>query len=377
MSNLIVFGHDAYDAALQRRIAALARTGARVRAFTMRRGASFAPPWDNVDLGETRDAAFAQRIGALVAAAPTLRREREALRRADLIWARNLDMLALARWAKAMSGSRAALIYECLDIHRFMARNDPLGAAMRASERYLLDAAKLVVISSPAFAREYFDVRHPGRARTVLVENRMPPGFDYGSRPAPAPAREGPLRIGWFGNLRCRRSLALLLDLAARFPDRVELYLRGAPTRAEFADFEAAVAGRANVRFGGRYKWPDDLASIYADVDLVWAGDFHDPGANSKWLLPNRIYEGGYYATPPIAPIDSETGRWIAARDFGFTLEEPLERTLPAWFETLDCARVAAARAQLASAADSVFLQPDDELAQVISAALQEPPGLG
>lgn len=345
--------------------------GANVQAFTMRRGAPFETPWSNVDLGETRDAAFAQRFAAMARAAPILSRHKDVLKRADIFYARNLDMLALASWAKSNLQARARVIYECLDIHRFMTRQDPIGAAMRSTERALLKTTSLVVVSSPAFAEQYFDRVHPGLAQTMLVENRLPFGFDYGPRSAEASQRSGPIRIGWFGVLRCRRSLGLLLDLADRFPKDVALSLRGAPTQKELPDFEARIAGRANVSFGGRYKWPYDLAGIYDDVDLVWAGDFHDPGANSRWLMPNRIYEGGYYATPPIAPSDSQTGRWIDAHGFGFTLAEPIEQTLPALMEALTRDKIQAARAHLLAAPDTIFLQPREEMASVLAAAMQ------
>lgn len=371
MPQLIFFGHDAHDPAVQRRIKAFEHAGADVQAFTMRRGAAVEMPWRNVDLGETRDAAFAQRIATLWNARPLVRPHADTLRRADVIYARNLDMLALASWARRMSGSHARLVYECLDVHRFMTREDPIGAAMRSLERRLLTETALVVVSSPAFVREYFDQRHPGRVRSLLIENRLPWGFDYGARPSADASREGPLRIGWFGNLRCRRSLALLLALAGRFPERVSIVMRGAPARTELGDFEQSLAGRANVSFGGRYAWPSDLAALYGEVDLVWAGDFHDPGANSKWLLPNRLYEGGYYATPPIAPVDSETGRWIDAHGFGFTLAEPIEQTLPAFIETLDRTRIAAARARMLQAPNDVFLQPKDELNRVFEQAME------
>lgn len=373
MVELAFFGHDAHDAAVQRRIKAFADAGAAVQAYTMRRGPAFATDWANVDLGLTQDAAFAQRVLALAKAAPILDSHREALQRADIFYARNLDMLALASLAKAKVKTRAIVVYECLDVHRFMTRNDPLGTAMRALERALIKNVGLVVVSSPAFAREYFAKQHP-RARTLLIENRMPWGFDYGPRSTALAPQQGPLRIGWFGNLRCKRSLALLAALAARFPDRVTLSLRGAPARTELGAFEAELAKHANISFGGRYAWPGDLASIYAGVDLVWAGDFHDPGANSRWLLPNRLYEGGYYGVPPIAPADSETGRWIDAHGFGFTLAEPLEQTLPAFIENLDRSALAAARARLQAAPESIFLQPRDELKQVLALAGQAEP---
>lgn len=337
----------------------------------MRRGAVPAEPdWENVDLGITRDADFAQRLGALWSARGVLQRNQAALRACKVFWARNLDMLALAHWARGMSGADARLVYECLDIHRFMTRGDPLGVGMRQFERNLLRETALVVVSSPAFVREYFDKRLPGRARSILVENRLASGFEYGARPTQSAPVGAVVKLGWFGNLRCRRSLALLLDVADRFPDRIELHMRGAPTRTDLADFETRIAGRANVRFGGRYRWPDDLASIYVGMDIVWAGDFHDPGANSKWLLPNRLYEGGYYGAPPLAPADSETGRWIMNHGFGFTLAEPLEATLPAFFADIRPEQIAAARTRLLAAPESVFVQPVQELRDVLDQAL-------
>lgn len=149
--------------------------------------------------------------------------------------------------------------------------------------------------------------------------------------------------------------------------------MRGAPALAAIPDFDARVSGQRNVRFGGRYDWPLELAEIYRDVDVVWAGDFHDAGANSKWLLPNRLYEGGYYGAPPLAPADSETGRWIEAQGFGFTLTEPLEETLPAFVRSLDAGQVARARERLLAAPVSVFVQSKDELQGVIDAALASP----
>ena len=37
------------------------------------------------------------------------------------------------------------------------------------------------------------------------------------------------------------------------------------------------------------------------DVHFTWAIDFYEAGANSDWLLPNRLYEGGAHGAVPIA----------------------------------------------------------------------------
>jgi succinoglycan biosynthesis protein ExoL len=370
--SIVFFGHDALDAAIRRRIKAFKDQESRIVAFTMRRGPPSDQEWENIDLGRTYDANFAQRLVMLAGALPILVRHRARLARADIYYARNLDMLMLANVANLLAGTPVRIVYECLDVHRLLGRANLLGAILRRIERALLKRSALLVVSSPAFTREYFDVQHRGCYRAMLIENRLPRGYTYGPRPAletsRAPAR--PIRIGWFGNLRCRRSLSLLLATAERYPNDIEIIMRGAPARTELPDFEAKVAALANVGFGGRYEWPHDLPSLFASVDLVWAGDFHDPGANSAWLLPNRLYEGGYYGVPPVAPAESETGRWIASKGFGFTLSEPLEVTVPTFLGSVDRAAIDRARETLLAASDGLFVQPPSEIKELLKVVM-------
>jgi succinoglycan biosynthesis protein ExoL len=254
-----------------------------------------------------------------------------------------------------------------------MTRDDVVGGLMRAAEGFLLRRSALLTVSAPAFLREYFDKRHGPRSyKPFLIENRLPAGRRYDPRPhAIHKTREGkPIVIGWFGNLRCARSMKLLRRVAELYPERVRVVMRGYPSLADIPDFEAQTTGLENLSYRGRYKWPDDLAAIYDEVDVVWAGDFHDPGANSRWLLPNRLYEGGYFAAPPIAPAASETGRWIAARGHGFTLAEPLEQTLPDLIGDLDRATIDFHRAALIEAPVETFLQPEEEMKALLRAAM-------
>src|SRR3546814_1169595 len=87
----------------------------------------------------------------------------------------------------------------------------------------------------------------------------------------------------------------MLCRIAEALPDSVEIYLRGVPTETGLAAFQQAIAGHPNMIYGGEYRNPDDLPEIYGRVHLTWAFDFLDEGSNSDWLLPNRLYEGGYF----------------------------------------------------------------------------------
>jgi succinoglycan biosynthesis protein ExoL len=343
----------------------------------MRRADVVNAAWNNVDLGRTHDGAYAQRVRQVFAGARIAARHRDRLAAADLIYARNLDMLGLAFEAKRLTGLKTPVIYESLDVHRLLTRNDPIGLVFRRIEGALLARCRRLVVSSPAFLANHFETRHRGRYQAVLVENRLAAGADYGSRPeqrATPQAAGGPLRVGWMGILRCSRSLNLLLNLADQLGDRVQVVLHGVPALTEIPDFHDRIQNRPNVLFHGRYRAPEDLARIYSGVDLVWAGDFMEAGFNSVWLLPNRIYEGGYYAVPAIAPAGTETGRWIEARQAGFIIPEDLLATLPDLVAGLDRDRapIEAARIRLLSLPDETFIQPRGMLKRIVEDALAD-----
>ncbi|MEZ6013345.1 MAG: hypothetical protein R3C08_15910 [Hyphomonas sp.] len=358
---------------MRRRVQAFQDDGIEVQGFMMRRGAAEETPWNNIDLGDTRDGAFLQRVRRILSGARVAAARREDLAAADVIYARNLDMLACAFLAKRYARLATPVVYESLDVHRLLTRSDAIGRLMRWLEGRLLARTTGLVVSSPAFLRNHFECHYPGRYRAVLVENRLAAGADYGPRPVVRPVMpDGKLRLGWVGILRCQRSLDLLCRLADTFPDRLEIHLHGIPARKEIPVFEPEIDARANMTFHGRYKSPEDLAGIYSGLDVVWAGDFMEAGYNSVWLLPNRIYEGGYYATPAIAPAGTETAAWIAARSAGFILSEPLEETLAALVSALlaDGTRISEYAARLSSCPATDFVQPHGFLSDVLEGLL-------
>jgi succinoglycan biosynthesis protein ExoL len=329
MSKIAFFGQNMNDAAVRRRAIAFQRAGHEVVGFMPRRGPVEQVEWQIIDLGETKDNAYGQRILSIIKGARTAAKHAELLKSCDLIYARNLDMLALAVRVCRRLKLIAPMVYECLDVHHRLVGSSIVAKALRRFEGKLLKRCSLVVISSPRFETEHFARYHSGDYRSFLIENRMIEGDEFPDRPAPpTPTPSAKLRIGWFGNLRCRRSLDLLLGLADRHPDEVELHLRGYPATGVFPNFEEELMPYQNVIFGGRYKAPMDLAAIYETVDVVWAGDWYEAGSNSVWLLPNRIYEGGYFATPALAPAGTQTAKWLSDHGGGLLLNEPIEASL-------------------------------------------------
>lgn len=324
MLNILYLVHDVYEPAVRRRVLMFQAGGAKVSLAGFRRTsvpgtvAGITP----VDLGQTEEGNFTQRVLAVAGAVAKAHQALADVRKPDVIVARNLEMLAVANRALATFGDRAIpLVYECLDVHRLMLRHDAIGASLRATERYLARRTSLFVTSSPAFLREYFEPFGQVKAPVVLVENRhleIDTAQPENDRVRPA----GPWRIGWFGALRCVRSLDLLSRFARQMDGKFEILLRGRPSANAIPDFEARVEAAGHVSFLGPYRNPEDIAPIYHDVHLSWVIDFFEDGQNSKWLLPNRLYEGCRFGAVPIVLAGTESARVVAEAGIGLVLAE-------------------------------------------------------
>ncbi|WP_374412447.1 glycosyltransferase [Novosphingobium colocasiae] len=368
-SGVAYFGHDVNDAAIRRRVAMLAEAGIPVRLGGFRRsvsGAQGACGGRVVDLGQTGDARLLQRTIAVLRHLLSPRAIRALGGDAQVLVARNLEMLALA--ARVRRGNQR-LVYECLDVHRIMLGNGSKSRLIRWIERRLLACTDLVIVSSPAFARDYFQQRQGRGNAVLLVENKVPAApVVEPVQEAGAVRPEGTCVIGWFGMLRCRRTLDHLARIVRQSAGSVCVIIAGRPSPAEFPDFAAQVAGMAGVTFLGPYQ-PHDLPGLYARVDYVWAIDYFEEGLNSDWLLPNRLYEGLAHGAVPIALARVETGRWLARHEVGLLIDDPA-CDLPGRLPLRGDARLTAMRAAVRAIDPAAVFQTGAERRAIMAAIL-------
>jgi succinoglycan biosynthesis protein ExoL len=333
------FVHDVNDAAVARRVTMLRAAGAAVTVAGFRRDDRLPKTVSGarvVDLGRTADARLLQR--AMVVFRNLLRPKTmlEGMGRPDVIIARNLESLALAVRARREVPT-ARLVYECLDIHRSLLGSSVPHRIIQRIESALLKSIDLLIVSSPAFVREYFSKKPGFGAPVLLVENKVltleaEPHAEQGALAGP------PWTIGWFGNLRCRRTFDTLAALAARSDGRVRILIAGRSSPAVFDDFAALVERSPNCTFVGSFT-PEDLGTLYAQCHFAWAIDYFEEGLNSSWLLPNRLYEASGFGAVPIALKSVETGRWLARYDAGWLIDDTVGvEGMAAMFENLDLA---------------------------------------
>jgi len=338
-AKIAYFAHDLADPAVQRRVRMLAAGGAAVTPIGFRRGRESVPAIGGIaaiEIGKSADGMLLKRALSVISASAKLGTTARHVVGSHVIIARNLEMLVLAARARKRYAPEAKLVYECLDIHRMLLSDGIEGALLRLLESKLWHHVDMLLTSSPAFLRNYF-VPRGFTAPVRLAENKLLL-LEDDRVPMPTPKRPlgPPWRIGWFGMIRCRKSLDILSSLAKAADGAVEVIIRGRPSGATFPDFDASVANRPHVRYAGPYHNPSDLPSVYGDVHFVWAIDYYESGQNSAWLLPNRIYEGSFYGAVPIGLAEVETGSWLTKRGAGIVLSGPMEQQLSGFFRSLN-----------------------------------------
>jgi succinoglycan biosynthesis protein ExoL len=368
--NVILFQPDLSETTTIARAQELVDGGFHPTVFGFRRARynrDYVAPWPQVELGRTQDAQYWRRLRALIGALPTLARNRTLLGSGVLFLARNLDQLLLALLARALFNRRAILVYEVVDIQPALTQPGMPCAAMRLIERLCLARIELVAVSSPAFVLHYFAARQRYRGEWIVVENKLRLCPTYVSRAmrlrerrrksSPAGRR---WIVGYFGLIRGRATIELIVRLARHFPDRLEFRFRGVLTTVDRAWFRAAIAQAGNITYEGEFANPGDLAELYGGVDLAWALDLENVEANSRWLLPCRFYEAGLFGVPCLAVREFEIGRLIERLDAGWTFEHPLEDSLRGFFASLDGVSYECKRRKLLALPTTTFVARRD-----------------
>jgi len=260
--------HDLSDPAVHRRARMLRSAAAQLVIIGFRRSARHLKQIEGcevVDLGETRDGALVARLGSVASARMRLKRLDGLLQGCQLVLARNLEMLYLAANARRRYAPNAALVFECLDIHRLLLGNGLPSRMLRSLETRLMHEVDLILTSSPRFIVEYFGPRG-FNCPIRLVENKVLLTDDETilRRAERARVDGPPWRVGWFGMIRCRRSFEILSSVAREAGGAVEVRIAGRPSPREFPDFETLVARSPMSRLRDRIvsmNWPRCMAT--------------------------------------------------------------------------------------------------------------------
>ena len=278
-------------------------------------------------LGKIAHGRYFQRVFSLVTALPAMRR---AIRRNHLVYASGPDMAMIALIAGLGLGK--PVILEIGDIRRIQVASGLTGYLTRLLDLYVVNASRLLVATAQGFVDGYYREWLHTKTPALVLENKLEASttesdhIKISALMEDKPLVDRPLRIGYFGVLRCGWSLQVLEALALSMPSEVVIVMAG--YLMSLVDLPERVARISNIEFRGEFRSPQDLPSLYGNVDLIWgcypSPEDRDPNWHWAQLIcrSNRFYESCYFQKPIISLVGSGDGIEVERYKIGMIIHD-------------------------------------------------------
>lgn len=190
---------------------------------------------------------------------------------------------------------------------------DGRGRAFKLLDYFILPRLRGLVITSPFFYSGYFSKfeRFLGD-KTVVVENKLPVEFldriNLYRGSVNVERNKTNKKLGLVGSLVFKDSLLKVKEFIVRHPD-YELNIYGDGLYQMFERLP-------NVKYHGRFRSPEDLPKIYANIDVNII--LYDYGNNNvKLALPNKLYESIAFLTPILCASNVALSDYVKENNLG------------------------------------------------------------
>lgn len=123
------------------------------------------------------------------------------------------------------------------------------------------------------------------------------------------------LHIGFVGAPRFATIINFFKYACIAFPQH-DFHVFGGPVPVDFDELK----DYSNMHFHGKFKTPEDLPSIYSQLDLVLS-TYDTDSDNVRYAEPNKLYEAIYFETPIIVSSNTFLSKKVKELGVGFDLE--------------------------------------------------------
>jgi len=272
-----------------------------------------------ITIGKIEHKKYYKRILPFVRAFATIRNN---IKYSDVTYVFGMDMLLFGWVTGLFINKKNKIVYEVGDIRSILIGNNIQSIFLRWLERFLIKRIDLLVVTSKAYITYYYEkIQGLKDIRYILIENKLNAEMGLKKNITNRINKDNIIRIGYFGIIRCKMSWQILKRVACNSKGRIQIYIRGISMGIDNLDKEANET--PNINYDGPYLVPDDLSSIYNNVDLVWSCYPYQGKSvgNWCWARTNRFYESCYFKKPMVAQIDTQDGKMVNKLGLGICVD--------------------------------------------------------
>lgn len=222
----------------------------------------------------------------------------------DVACCYTLDSFFLLWIAACLTKNKVKVVFFLLDVREVLLGARLKNKLVRGLLRFAFKHSDMVVVSSSAFIEEFAtQMLQYVPDRWVEIENKvnvdqLPESSNPNSDRKAISSKK--IIIGYFGLIRCARSIELLGELVSRWPNKFAVVMSG--VYLDVDEQKAKMHSISGVDVCGPYRNPEDLAQVYSSCDVVWGCYPYSAlsTGNHQWAKTNRFYEACYFKKPLI-----------------------------------------------------------------------------
>lgn len=188
----------------------------------------------------------------------------------------------------------------------------------KLTDRYLIKKSIITILTSKGFSGFLFKDKIPNN---ILIQpNKVDSYFksliNYGVFKRPNCEK---LVFSYVGAFRYPNTIFRFARIVGEKYKNHEFYFYGDSSLT--ADVKLLAKEYSNVKYFGSYKNPEDLISIYSNIDIVVACYDIQGVINERVAEPNKLYESLYFKKPIIVSRETYLSERVSQLGCGFILD--------------------------------------------------------
>ena len=299
------------DPHLNKRIDEFLQKGYKVRLYGFDRNTATARRDDVVIIGTFSNAmSYGSRLGIYIKGIRGLFRS---LTDNEGIWYyQGLDVAMFATWFNP----NKKYIYEECDLVHTNVGNKWLRSLLERIDKRIIRKAHRTVFTSEGFIDYHYGAGKTAPTNIVVVPNRLPACvLQQQAEDLPHSTDVSHLRFAFVGGLRYRSLVSIAKLIATNFPNH-EFHFYGfvSPKLRQ----EELPKGE-NIFYHGAFKSPDDLPSIYSNIDVV-VSTYDVASDNVRYAEPNKLYEAIFFRRPIVVSSGTFLAKKVERLGIGYSV---------------------------------------------------------
>ncbi len=326
MKKIVFILSSLNDVHYQKRVKEFIDKGYHVEVYEFKRKNQSKPSgigYNFIILGEIENRNFLSRLGVFRKAIKSISKDCNG----KICFYGSLD---IAIFATIYIKSR--YLYEVCDLTELVFNNSIIRNILILINKSIIKKSINTIVTSEGFI-DFFNTID--KEKFCLIPNKVDPRC-----PLPIPkqilSQTNRLKIGFVGVIRFE-TVYNFIKVCSEINNGYELHLFGIYSEGDiYAEkIKKIVANTSSIYFHGRFKNPEDLPSIYSQIDLLLCT--YPPTLGVRYAEPNKLYEATYFRCPIIVNAQTFLAEKVKKIDVGYVVDALDEKDIYKFIQTLSC----------------------------------------